>query len=495
MVTALMEPGAEPIPGYRLVEPLGEGGYGAVWRAVAPGGVHVAMKFLRVDQAKIETELRALQSISAIRHPHLLDIHFAKRAGAQIVIATSLCDRSLFDRFEECQRNGRRGIPLSELLQYMQETARAIDFLNQPTHRAADGSEFGVQHRDIKPQNIFLVGGSVKVADFGLAKVLESSVASHSGAMTPYYAAPEMFDAKVSSSSDQYSLAVTYCKLRGGGLPFSGSPTEVLMGVLTKPPNLDPIPENERPAVERALAKTPGQRWPSCQEFVGALHSAAQHSLSDELPLTGEASRHFDVSDKGNIVETGKMPTTDFPLGPPGGPLASRTAIPSNDDSDTRMMDRKSFLLSCSGLALGIVLSVTWVLMTSRDGGVKPSASATSGAPPEGATRRSPPIAGRSNADGAPRPAQDAKLPKGVVSYEEAVKIFEREGFLPPPPPPDGMHLPPIRAMLEKAHRRAERERGEPESSLDRLSEQELREIADSLGLKPDDAPPPKKID
>ena len=61
----------------------------------------------------------------------------------------------------------------------MDELARAVDFLNEPRHPAGDGSLVGVQHRDIKPHNIFLVGGSVRLADFGLAKVLEASRASH----------------------------------------------------------------------------------------------------------------------------------------------------------------------------------------------------------------------------------------------------------------------------------------------------------------------------
>ena len=98
------------------------------------------------------------------------------------MIAMPLCDRSLKDRLEECRLEGQPGLPLDELMGYMDELAEAVDFLNEPRHPSGDGRLMGVQHRDIKPHNIFLVGGSARLADFGLAKALEStSVADHRG--------------------------------------------------------------------------------------------------------------------------------------------------------------------------------------------------------------------------------------------------------------------------------------------------------------------------
>src|SRR5262249_33152564 len=156
------------------------------------------------------------------------------------------------DRLRAAQKQGQPGIPPAELLGYMRDAAKGIDCLNT----------INIQHRDIKPQNLLLVGGGVKVADFGLAKLLHHTRTGHTGAFTPSYAAPEFRGGQTSAHSDQYSLGVSYCQLRGGLLPFTGQPAQVIAGHLMRPPDLTMLPEAERPAVARALAKEPEERWP-----------------------------------------------------------------------------------------------------------------------------------------------------------------------------------------------------------------------------------------
>jgi tetratricopeptide (TPR) repeat protein len=89
--------------------------------------------------------------------------------------------------------------------------------------------------------------------------------------MTFAYAAPEFFRGETSGRSDQYSLAVTYCHLRGGRLPFHGNDAQLMAGHLGQPPDLTMLPPEERVAVARALAKDPDDRWPSCRDFVDAV--------------------------------------------------------------------------------------------------------------------------------------------------------------------------------------------------------------------------------
>ncbi len=273
-----LQVGAEPIHGYRLVRFLGHGGFGIVWEAEAPGGIRVALKFIRLDHPGAERELRALELIRNIRHPHLLDIQFAVRLGDYFVLAMPLCDQSLKDRLREIQAEGWTGFPPGELLGYMRELAGAIDYLNEPRHPVGNGRLAAIQHRDIKPRNILLTGGSARLADFGLAKLMEANIETHSGCMSPHYVAPEELRGQVSSYTDQYALAVTYYQLRTGRLPFTGTVGEVLDGHLHRPPNLVSLPRGESEVVARALSKRPEERWPSCREFVQELERVAMLS-------------------------------------------------------------------------------------------------------------------------------------------------------------------------------------------------------------------------
>jgi formylglycine-generating enzyme required for sulfatase activity/serine/threonine protein kinase len=253
--------GARPVPEYVLVHKLGAGGFGQVWKARDENGFEVALKFLCLEGRAGATELRAVEVMRNIRHAHVLPMFRAWQAGNWLVLALELGDRTLYQRLAEAEHADQPGIPRRELLGYLVEAAKGLDYLHT----------LSIQHRDVKPQNLLLVGGSVKVADFGLAKLLEHSQTSNSGSLTVAYAAPEQFRGLVSPHSDQYSLAVSYCQLRAGRLPFKGGQQQVMFGHIQGQPDLSMLPEGEQPAVARALAKQPEERWPSCREFVKAL--------------------------------------------------------------------------------------------------------------------------------------------------------------------------------------------------------------------------------
>lgn len=257
--------GTEPIEGYRLVERLGSGGFGEVWKAVAPGGLSKAVKFVygSMDERRAEQELKSLSRIKEVRHPFLLSLERFEVIDGQLIIVTELADYSLKDRFAECRAQGLPGIPRQELLTYIRDAADALDYMSE---------DFGLQHLDVKPENLLLVGKRVKVADFGLVKDLHGSNASVTGGVTPMYATPEAFDGKVSRQSDQYSLAIVYQEMLTGLRPFPGK-TALQLAVqhLKSPPMLDPLCPGDRMVLKRALSKQASDRYPTCAAMVADL--------------------------------------------------------------------------------------------------------------------------------------------------------------------------------------------------------------------------------
>lgn len=318
-----LRPDASTPPGYRLVSRLGRGGLGEVWKAEGPGGFQVALKFIALDGgAAVQT--RSMELLKRVRHPNLLSPFGAWHLGNSLIIGLELADGTLWDHLRQAKGRQLPGIPREELLEYMAEAAKGIDYLNARRHDLGDGTPAGIQHRDVKPQNILLVGDGVKVADFGLARLLENTRTSHTGSLTVAYAAPEFFRSKTSDRSDQYSLAVTYCMLRGGRLPFQGNHAAMVGGHLFSPPDLTMLPEGERPTVGRALAKQPEERWVSCRAFVEALRLG----LSAEVPTADEPSTVAEPSDTAHSKvpptqdPSGRYLTTD-PIGPPRAKIAS----------------------------------------------------------------------------------------------------------------------------------------------------------------------------
>ena len=275
-----IEAQVEPIPGYRLLDRLGAGGFGEVWRCEAPGGIFKAVKIIHGDLRSkdsdlvryAEQELKALKRVKQVRHPYLLALDRYDIVDGRLMIVMELADCNLWDRFRDCRDKGLPGIPRDELLQYMAESAEVLDLFND---------QFNLQHLDIKPQNLFMLHNHVKVADFGQVKDLQGLMATVTGGITPVYAAPETFDGVITRFCDQYSLACVYQELLTGQRPFDGgSMSQLLMQHMNLPPNLEPSPAADRPALARALSKQPDARWPSVSAFVRAIAGSAGGSAT-----------------------------------------------------------------------------------------------------------------------------------------------------------------------------------------------------------------------
>lgn len=253
------------ILGYRLEKHIGSGGFGEVWSAEAPGGLMKAIKivFGYHDGKRAQAELKALDRVKQLRHPFLLSLERIEVFEGQLVVVSELADCSLADRFNDQVAAGKSGIDREEILRYMRCSAEALDYLS---------SSHGLQHLDIKPENLLLIGQHVKVADFGLIKDLGQASQSLMSGMTPSYAAPELFDGRPGKSSDQFSLAIVYQEMLTGHRPFSGTtPAQLAAQHMNGRPDISFLPPGDQPVVAKALAKDPSCRFDSCCEFVDEL--------------------------------------------------------------------------------------------------------------------------------------------------------------------------------------------------------------------------------
>jgi len=288
-------PGDEVAPELRLARFLGRGGFGEVWKATGPGGVELAVKIINLGSDQGFKEFRTVRMLRKLRHSNLVPLFafwlkddrgylindnadsatLLAGAAAEMVIAMGLGEKSLFDRLRECKKAGVKGVPTGELLDYIEDAACAIDYLNEPMHDLGQGP-VGIVHCGIKPANILIVGNTAQVCDFGLARVLGDQVrASAAGALTPAYVAPEMIENKPCRQTDQYSLAITYYELRTGDLPFTASdPTSAMRAHQSGSLDFSVLTQAEQQVMKRACSLDPAQRYPTTIKMVKDLRKA-----------------------------------------------------------------------------------------------------------------------------------------------------------------------------------------------------------------------------
>jgi hypothetical protein len=274
---AAAEPAGDLLDGYRLLEVIGRTPLAEAWKARSPEGRLVCVKYVNLSPAGDIPVSRMMQSARRLldmRHPHLLAVHSLSQDAGRLVLVTDLADQTLYDRFQDCWSQGSLyGIPRDELLEYLTAAAQALDYLR---------NQHNLQHLALSPRTLLLVEDELLVSDYGLVQLLWLPAGIELARINPRYAAPELFEGRISGNSDQYSLAVIYQEMLTGRLPQQGHSSRDFAELrLRGEVDVSPLPVQDREAVRRALHREPCERFPSCSEFVSALRYA---SLTRAVP-------------------------------------------------------------------------------------------------------------------------------------------------------------------------------------------------------------------
>jgi serine/threonine protein kinase len=297
--------GAEPIPGYRLLRRLGVGAFGQVWAAVSPDGEMQALKIMHgLNHVRLEAE--ALDWLRGISHPMLLSIYRVEQTDETLMIVSELADSSLSPLFEMLRRLEPPLRVAKKCLSLLRCAAEGLDYLHS----------LDLLHLDVKPANLLVVGqhwckvgdfgtltgikptdpapedvvlnlpgqapegsatvryGSVRNVPWGEALHRDATLFTRFGAFTPYFAPPEAFSGMISRTFDEYSLALTFCELISGRIPFTGDGERQVEQRARGEFDLSFLPPQLRLLVARALSPTPAERFPSCRALINTLERA-----------------------------------------------------------------------------------------------------------------------------------------------------------------------------------------------------------------------------
>ncbi|MEU5879105.1 protein kinase [Spirillospora sp. NPDC047279] len=274
----------EDVPGYRVLEQVGEGGFSVVYRAHQERlDRAVALKVLSIS-AVDDSAMRRFQRECKITgrlsgHPNIVTVldTGTTRSGRPYIAMEYFERGALIDRLE---REGP--LPVPEVLRVGVKMASAL----AATH------ETDVLHRDVKPQNILVSRyGEPALADFGIARLTDSFDHSHTQAFTPHHAAPEVLEGRTPGvGADVYSLGSTLYQLLAGRPAFKGPQGEgiaqLVFRIMNDPPPVfqrADVPQQAFEVISRAMAKTPEQRYATAVEFAQRLRRL-QAELG--LPMT-----------------------------------------------------------------------------------------------------------------------------------------------------------------------------------------------------------------
>jgi len=275
---------------YQIIERVGQGGMGILYRGIDPVlDREVAIKVMIGDFGDELEQLRPrfqreARAIARLQHRNIVTVfEFAEDDGTPYIVMEFLRGASLSAR-------AKADPPLT--------MEQKVDIVAQLCSGLGYAHEQGIVHRDVKPANIFLLeDGSVKLLDFGIAKLTSSTLTRQGDVLgSPSYMSPEQIMGldTVDGRSDVFSAGAVLFELLAGRRPFDGdtTPTIVMKILNAEAPSLDAldssIPASLAAVVARALHKDPAQRFQTASEFARELTAVRRTVPADRtIPLTG----------------------------------------------------------------------------------------------------------------------------------------------------------------------------------------------------------------
>ncbi len=280
---------------YRLVGRLGAGGMGTVFAGRSAGGRLVAVKVIRAELAgdpefrvRFGREVAAAKSVSGLFTAPVVD---ADVDGLVPWLATAyVAGPSLADAVR-----GHGPLPAASVLALAAGLAEGLSAI----HAA------GLVHRDLKPSNVLLAEDGPRVIDFGISRAAEATALTHADLVmgSPGFMSPEQAEGReVGPPSDVFSLGAVLAFAASGQGPFgTGSTAALVYRVVHSPPDLDGVPAEVRPLVERCLAKKPGQR-PATGELLAGLAGTDLAAGWLPAPIAGQLPGHAGLPDVAGSV-------------------------------------------------------------------------------------------------------------------------------------------------------------------------------------------------
>jgi serine/threonine protein kinase len=296
---------------YRLIEKIGEGGMGVVWKAEDTKlHRHVALKVLpeamAADperRARFEREARA---VAGLNHPNIVTLHSVEETDTSTG-SVHFITMELVEGRTLTQLLPTEGFTLSRMLEIAIPLAEAVS----SAHRA------GITHRDLKPQNVMIgADGRVKVLDFGLAKLaapssdvpfdsrLTTETLTQEGVISgtvPYMSPEQVRGSAVDPRSDIFSLGVMLYEMAAGHRPFAGDNAIVLLASILKddPPTVEGMPASLNQVLRKCLAKEPEDRYQDgaalLAELAGVRGEEALATALAPAPVASDAEPVPDV--------------------------------------------------------------------------------------------------------------------------------------------------------------------------------------------------------